>query len=113
MEVHKKSEPRFARSLKPILPLLARPSGTRNNQLDDTLGSDDMKNLNTEQKLIINLAGEKLTGSVSIGKVNLDGSFTVDSNDNQDQQTDLEQTKCNYLALTSDKKDGRNGKNAT
>ena len=48
MEVHKKSEPRFARSLKPILPLLARPSGTRNNQLDDTLGSDDMKNLNTE-----------------------------------------------------------------
>lgn len=42
MEVHKKADPKFARSLKPILPLLAKPTFTKNNELDDTLGSDDL-----------------------------------------------------------------------
>ena len=72
MEVHKKADPKFARSLKPILPLLARPTGKRNNELDDTLGSDDMKNIRSEERLILNLADEKVTGSVSISKVNID-----------------------------------------
>ena len=79
MEVHKKADPKFARSLKPILPLLAKPTGTKNNQLDDTLGSDDLKNFKSEERLILNLAEDKLTGSVSIGKVNVDGSLTADS----------------------------------
>ena len=65
------------------------------------MGSDDIGNITSQEKLIINLAGEKLTGSVSIGKANLDGSFTVDSNQDQDK-TELEQTKCNYLALSSE-----------
>ena len=60
MEVHKKADPKFARSLKPILPLLARPA--KNNQLDDTLGSDDLKNINGEERLILNLAEDKMTG---------------------------------------------------
>ena len=60
MEVHKKADPKFARSLKPILPLLARP--VKNNQLDDTLGSDDLKNINGEERLILNLAEDKMTG---------------------------------------------------
>ena len=63
MEVHKKADPKFARSLKPILPLLARPTGTKNN-LDDTLGSDDMNYMKNEEKLILNLIDDKVTGSV-------------------------------------------------
>ena len=46
MEVHKKTEPRFGRPLKPILPMLAWPSQNngKNNELDDTIASDESKN---------------------------------------------------------------------
>ena len=99
MEVHKKAEPRFARPLKPILPLLAWPTAAQrdnkyaNNAADDTIiaseeDCDSSSNHNNfhhdsqQDKLIINLAGQRLNGSVSIGKVNLDGSFSIEGGNN-------------------------------
>ena len=79
MEVHKKADPKFARPLKLLLPHLSWPTGDKSN---GDLASDNEQNegIKSNERLIINLAGDKGTGcSVSIGRVNLDGSFTGES----------------------------------
>ena len=75
MEVHKNSDPRFARSLKPLLPFLSHPNRETSLVSDSSVGVKS-----TERRGLISIAeseNEKGRSPVAIAKMNLDGSFTT------------------------------------